>query len=167
MLDPASSIQFGSVFPKKAWITLGNADMDPIGMAWRGFGQMHHVRKQAGVQESLGSVVAECILPTTSFPLRFVCILSWMAWIILCKISPDPIWFELTIRFWPNGSGPDASRCVRIIWPASGQCFQSNSGVNRIQHVYWVVTNAFSYSCDMIYRFSDDTQASFTLYYFD
>ena len=27
------------------------------------------------------------------------------------------------VRFWPNGSGPEASRCARIIRPASGQCF--------------------------------------------
>ena len=26
------------------------------------------------------------------------------------------------VRFWPNGSGPEASRCARIIQPASGQC---------------------------------------------
>ena len=25
------------------------------------------------------------------------------------------------VRFWPNGSGPEASHCARIIWPASGQ----------------------------------------------
>ena len=28
--------------------------------------------------------------------------------------------------FWPNGSGPEASQCARIIRPASGQCFQAN-----------------------------------------
>ena len=27
------------------------------------------------------------------------------------------------VRFWPNGSGPEASRCARIIRPDSGQCF--------------------------------------------
>ena len=27
------------------------------------------------------------------------------------------------VRFAPNGSGPEASRCARIIRPASGQCF--------------------------------------------
>ena len=30
------------------------------------------------------------------------------------------------VRFWPNGSGPEASRCAEIIRPASGQCFQPN-----------------------------------------
>ena len=28
------------------------------------------------------------------------------------------------VRCWPNGSGPEASRCARIIRPASGQCFR-------------------------------------------
>ena len=27
------------------------------------------------------------------------------------------------VRFWPNGSGPEASQCARIIRPTSGQCF--------------------------------------------
>ena len=27
------------------------------------------------------------------------------------------------VRFWPSVSGPEASRCARIIRPASGQCF--------------------------------------------
>ena len=31
------------------------------------------------------------------------------------------------VRFWPNGSGPEASLCARIIRPVSGQCFLSES----------------------------------------
>ena len=45
------------------------------------------------------------------------------------------------VRFWPNGSGPEASRCARIIRPASGQSvLPSRSGpdANRIRHVYCV-----------------------------
>ena len=30
------------------------------------------------------------------------------------------------VRFWPNGSGPEAIRCARIIRPASGQCFPAD-----------------------------------------
>ena len=30
------------------------------------------------------------------------------------------------VRFWPNGSDPEASWCARIIWPTSGQCFQAD-----------------------------------------
>ena len=39
------------------------------------------------------------------------------------------------VRFWPNGSGPEASQCARIIRPASGQCFPADP--DRIRHVYW------------------------------
>ena len=34
------------------------------------------------------------------------------------------------VRFWPNGSGPEASRCATIIRPGTD--------ANRIWHVYWV-----------------------------
>ena len=27
-----------------------------------------------------------------------------------------------SVRFWPNGSGPEASQCARIVRPASGPC---------------------------------------------
>ena len=30
------------------------------------------------------------------------------------------------VRFWPNGSGPEASQCARIIRPASGQGFPAD-----------------------------------------
>ena len=36
------------------------------------------------------------------------------------------------IRFWPNGSGPEASRCARILRPASGQCFPADPDRMRI-----------------------------------
>ena len=36
------------------------------------------------------------------------------------------------VRFWPNGSGPEASRCARIIRPASGQCWPADPGRMRI-----------------------------------
>ena len=35
-------------------------------------------------------------------------------------------------RFWPNGSGPEASRCARIIRPASGQRFLADPDRFRI-----------------------------------
>ena len=47
---PTSRIRFSTVFPKKAGITLRKTDLDPILMAWSGFGQRHLVWKQAGVQ---------------------------------------------------------------------------------------------------------------------
>ena len=37
------------------------------------------------------------------------------------------------VRFWPNGSGPEASQCARIIRPApSGQCFPPDPDRMRI-----------------------------------
>ena len=30
------------------------------------------------------------------------------------------------VRFGPNGSGPEASQCARIVRPASGQCFPAD-----------------------------------------
>ena len=40
------------------------------------------------------------------------------------------------VRFWPNGSGPEASRCARIIRPVLPS--RSGPDANRIRHVYWV-----------------------------
>ena len=39
---------------------------------------------------------------------------------------------DVYVRFWPNLSGPEASRCERIIRPASGQCFQADPDRMRI-----------------------------------
>ena len=51
------------------------------------------VQKKAGVQESLGLVLAECNQPTTSFLLS-----GSDGLIVLCKTSLDhPIWFWLTV----------------------------------------------------------------------
>ena len=38
------------------------------------------------------------------------------------------------VRFWPYGSGPEASRCVRIIWPGSGRTQQSQLPVTPLSH---------------------------------
>ena len=36
------------------------------------------------------------------------------------------------VRFGPNGSGPEASQCARIIQPTSGQCFPADPDRMRI-----------------------------------
>ena len=36
------------------------------------------------------------------------------------------------VRFWPNGSGPEASRCATNIRPASGRCFPADPARIRI-----------------------------------
>ena len=48
MPDPTSLIQFGSIFSKKAWMILCKTDLDPVWMAWSGFGQTHLVWKHTG-----------------------------------------------------------------------------------------------------------------------
>ena len=46
------------------------------------------------------------------------------------NIVQNQLWSSLVlvdcVRFWPNGSSPEASQCARIIWLASGQCFPAN-----------------------------------------
>ena len=63
------------------------------------------------------------------------------AWIILCKTSLEPVWFWLTVRFWPERSGPEANWCARTIWPASGQCPWAD--LDWIQYVHWVYKTCF------------------------
>ena len=140
MSDAASRIHFSSVSPKKAWTILCKTDPDPMWMAWSGFGQTQLVWKQAGVQESQGPVSGRNQPARYQFPIfRLGCVPSQRSRIVLCKTRPDPdLVLADCVRFWPNGSGPEASRCARIIRPASGQCFSAD--VNRIRHVYWVLT---------------------------
>ena len=105
------------------------------------------VWKQAGVQESFGPVSRRTQPARYQFP----------TWFCSSTDVPDNIvqnqpWSNLVladcVRFGPNGSGPEASRCARIIRPGSGRCFLANpdgisSGMftglrpDQIQHVYW------------------------------
>ena len=85
-------------FKKKAWIILFKPDPDPIWMAWSGFGQTHLVQKQAGMQESSGPVSGRTQPARYQFPtfsLGFV--LPQRSRIILCKTSPDPVYFWLIV----------------------------------------------------------------------
>ena len=77
------------------------------------------VRKQAGVQESLGLVSGipwtEDLLSSCGNPasyqfstFRLGCVLPQMAHITLCKTSLDQdLVLADCVRFWPNGSGPE------------------------------------------------------------
>ena len=132
MPDPTSRIRFGSVLPKTAPIILLQTDPGPIWMTWSGFGQTHLVRNQATVQESVDPVSGRTQPARYQFPtFRLGSVLPQKARILLCKNSLDTIWSGLTVRFWPNGSGPEASRCARTIRPASGQRFRADPG--RVQ----------------------------------
>ena len=117
---PTSS---SAVFPQ-AWTILHKT---LIWMAWSDLGQTHLVQKQARVHESSSPVSGRMQPAHSQFPtFRLGCVLPQMAQIILCKTRLDLIWFWLTVRFWPNRSGPEAIWCARIIQPASSQCFQAH-----------------------------------------
>ena len=51
--------------------------------------------------------------------------------IIQNQPGPDLVLADCA-RFSPNGSGPEASQCTRIIRPASGQCFPADPARMRI-----------------------------------
>ena len=79
-------------FSKEAWILLCRTDPDPIWMAWSGFGQTHLVWKQAGVQESSGSISGRTQPARYHFPsFRLGSVLPQTSRILLCNTSPDPI----------------------------------------------------------------------------
>ena len=108
-------------FSKKARIILCKTDPDPIWTAWSGFGQTHLVWKQASLQESSGSVSGRTQPARYQFPtLRLCCVLSQTtSRIIVCKTSQDSdLVLAACVRFWPNGSGHEASRCARLTDPA-------------------------------------------------
>ena len=90
---------------------LYKSDPDPIWMGLSGFDETHLVWKQAGVQESSGPVSGR-----TSFTLP---VFHFQTRLQSSTDSPDHIvqkqhGSELVladgVRFWPNGSGPEASR---------------------------------------------------------
>ena len=65
--------------------------------------------------------------PATGFPLR--------SWFRSSTDGPDDVMRNQpgsdlvladSVGFWPNGTDPEASRCARLIRPASGQHFQSD-----------------------------------------
>ena len=125
--DPTSCIRFGSVLPKKAWVILSKIGLDPLWTARSAFDQTDLVQKSVCIRitgtGSGGTQPARYQFPT----FRHVCVVQQTARIIILlrKTSPDPVWFRHT-QFWPNGSGPEVSRCARIIRPASGQCFRAD-----------------------------------------
>ena len=86
---------------------------------------MHLVWKEASVQESSGPVAGRMQPAHYQFPtFRRSSVLPQTSRIKLCKTSPGSDFFLADCaRFWPNGSGPEASQCARIIRPACGQFF--------------------------------------------
>ena len=71
-------------------------------------------------------------LPVSHFQTRFRSA-PQTSRVILCNTSlgSDLVLADCA-RFWPNGSGPEASRCAGIIRPASGQRFPADPDRMRI-----------------------------------
>ena len=134
MSDPTSRIRFSSVFSKKARIILRKTHPDPILMVWSGSGQRHLIRKQVGEQESSGPVLwqeATGPLPVSHFQPRFRSSRNVPDNIVQNQPGSDLVLADC-VRFWPKGSGPEASQCARIIRPASGRCFPVDPDRMRI-----------------------------------
>ena len=134
MPDPTSRLRFSSVFPKKAWLIVCETDPGLIWMAWSGFGQTQLFWKQAGVQESAGPVSGRTQTARYQFP-TFQTRFRSSTDVPDNTVQNQPV-SELVlddcVRFWPNGSGPELSRCARLIRPASGQCFPADLEQMRI-----------------------------------
>ena len=98
-------------------------------MTWSGFGHTDLVRKQAGVQESSGPVSGRTQLVHYQFPtFRLDSVLPQTSRIILCKTSPDPIWFWLTV----SGLGQtDPVRKQAIVQESSGPLLANASQPSR------------------------------------
>ena len=113
--DPTSRIRFSSVLPKKTWIILRNTDPDPIWMAWSGFGQTHLVWNSwcAGIIGPCFWQDATGPLPVSRFPTRFSFSTDVPDHIAQNQPGSDLALADC-VRFWPNGSGPEASQCARI-----------------------------------------------------
>ena len=121
-------------FSKEGMVILCKTDPDLIWMAWSGFGQTHLVWKQADVYKSLGPVSGRTQPACYQFP-------TFRLGSILPQTVPDntvqnqpgsDLFLADCVSFWPNGPGPEASQCARIIRPASGQCFPADPD----RHVY-------------------------------
>ena len=94
------------------------------------FLQTHLVWKQADVQELSGPVWAKGNrpLPASSFQTRLRSSTQGPDRILQNQPGSDIVLVVRAdcARFWPNRSGPEASRCARTIGPASGQRFRAD-----------------------------------------
>ena len=83
-----------------------------------GFGQTDPVRKKPSAQESTGPLPPH-------FQVRFRSSTNDPDNTVQNQPGSDLVLADC-VRFWPNGSGPETSRCARIIRTAFGQCFPAD-----------------------------------------
>ena len=102
-------------------------------MALPGFGRTHPVRKQAGLQEPSGPASGRTQPARYHFrTLRLGSVLSDVPNNTEQNQPGSDLVLTDCVRFWANGSSPEASQCARIIQPASGQCFPADPDRMRI-----------------------------------
>ena len=129
MPDPTSRIRFSSVVLQKAWIILRKTDPEPIWMVWSGSGL--EASRCAGIIGPGFWQDATVPLPVSHFQTRFRSSTDIPDNIVPNQPGSDLVLADY-VKVWPNGSGPEASRCARIIRPASGQCFRADPDRIRI-----------------------------------
>ena len=124
-------------------------DPDPMWMSWSGFGQTHRVRKLVGVQESSGPVSGRTKQARYRFQTRFRSSGTDVPDNIVQNQRGSGLVLADCARFWPNGPGPEASRCARIIRSASGQCFPADP--ERIRIGYGMFTGVMAENISSVY----------------
>ena len=136
MPDLTSRIRFSSVFPKKTRIMLRKTDPDPIWMAWSGLGQINtsglEASRCAGIMWPGFWRDATGPLPVSHFQTRSPSSTDVLDNTVQNQPGSD-LFPADCVRFGPNGSGLEASRCSRIIRPASGQRFSADPARMRIR----------------------------------
>ena len=134
MPDPTSRIRFSSVFSKEGIDHIvqirPGSDLDGLVRVWPNTSGLEASRC-AGIiwpgfcQDATGP------LPVSHFKTRFRSSTDIPNNIVQNQPRSDLVLADC-VRFWPNGSGPEATRCTRITRPASGQCIPADPDRMRI-----------------------------------
>ena len=134
MPDPTSRIRFSSVFSKDGMDHIvqnrPGSDLEVLVLVWP---------NASGLEASWCAGIiwpgfwqdATIPLPVSHFQTRFRFSADVPDNIVQNQPGSELVLADC-VRFWPNGSGPEASRCARIIRPASGQCFPADPYRMRI-----------------------------------
>ena len=134
MPDPTSRIRFSSVFSKEGMVHIvqnrPGSDLDGLVRVWPNV---------SGLEASQCSgIIWPGFWQDATGPLPVSDFLTWLRSstdvpdnIVQNQPGSDLVLADC-VRFWPNGSGPEASRCATIIRPASGQCFHPDPDRMRI-----------------------------------
>ena len=143
MAHPTSRIRFSSVFSKEGMDHIvqirPGSDLDGMVRVWPNTSGLEASRC-AGIigpgfwQDATGPLpifpFSNLVRSSTDVPDN----------IVQKQRGSDPVLADC-VRFWPNGSGPEASRCARIIRPMLPS--RSGPDANRIRHVYWAGRQRF------------------------